>query len=213
MHAGYPIMGQRSAVKELVDVEHMRKHGLWGPIHELGHNQQRACWEFPSHTTECTCNLWSVYVHEEVLGMDRGKVGDTNVAIFIVMKKSIGSKYYYILFVVFQAHPNMTLENRKNRTTSYVKNGAKLSEWHMWVALETYMQVILSNGFKKTNTFYYNVFFIIIVEQQLQMYFKGFHFSQIRNCCNLTHAAPGKVWLGCLEKGVCVLPRDEQLPQ
>lgn len=84
MHAGYPIMGQKSAVQELVDVEYMRKHGLWGPIHELGHNQQRACWEFPSHTTECTCNLWSVYVHEEVLGMDRGKVEYTIVAIFIV---------------------------------------------------------------------------------------------------------------------------------
>lgn len=47
---------------------------LWGPIHELGHNQQRSCWEFPSHTTECTCNLWSVYVHEEVLGINRAKV-------------------------------------------------------------------------------------------------------------------------------------------
>lgn len=143
MHAGYPIMGQKSAVKELVDVEHMRKHGLWGPIHELGHNQQRACWEFPSHTTECTCNLWSVYVHEEVLGMERGKVGDTNVAVFLVMKKAIDSKYNYILFTALQAHPNVTLENRKNRTMNYVKKGAKLSEWSMWVALETYMQVNL----------------------------------------------------------------------
>lgn len=79
MHAGYPIMGQKSAVQELVDVEYMRKHGLWGPIHELGHNQQRACWEFPSHTTECTCNLWSVYVHEEVLRINRGKVWSTQL--------------------------------------------------------------------------------------------------------------------------------------
>lgn len=37
----------------------------------------------------------------------------------------------------------MTLENRNNRKKNYVKNGAQLSEWHMWVALETYMQVIL----------------------------------------------------------------------
>ena len=60
---------------EVVDAEAIRRSGLWGPIHELGHNQQRGCWEFPSHTTECTCNLWSVYVHEEVLGIPRGKVG------------------------------------------------------------------------------------------------------------------------------------------
>lgn len=131
MHAGYPIMGHQSAVQELVDVEHMRQHGLWGPIHELGHNQQRSCWEFPSHTTECTCNLWSVYVHEEVLGMDRGK-----------------------------AHPNMTSENRDNRMRAYVKNGAKLSEWHMWVALETYMQLQETFGwdaFKKVFACYHEM--------------------------------------------------------
>lgn len=48
-----------------------------------------------------------------------------------------------IISLSMQAHPNMTLENRNNRKKAYVKNGAKLSEWHMWVALETYMQVIL----------------------------------------------------------------------
>lgn len=74
MHAGYPIMCHKSSANELVKVDHMRSHGLWGPIHELGHNQQRGCWEFPPNTTECTCNLWSVYVHEEVLGINRSKV-------------------------------------------------------------------------------------------------------------------------------------------
>ncbi|XP_071351951.1 TRPM8 channel-associated factor homolog [Trachinotus anak] len=108
MHAGYPIMAHKSTAAELVSID----HGLWGPIHELGHNQQRGCWEFPPHTTECTCNLWSVYVHEEVLGINRA-----------------------------QAHEAMTLENRNRRAEEYAKGGKKLSSWHMWVALETYMQL------------------------------------------------------------------------
>lgn len=74
MHSGYPIMGHNATALEMIDIKTMKDSGLWGPIHELGHNQQRACWEFPPHTTECTCNLWSVYVHEEVLGIDRAKV-------------------------------------------------------------------------------------------------------------------------------------------
>lgn len=73
MHAGYPIMAFTAAAHGLVDVDTM-KRGMWGPIHELGHNQQRGCWEFPPHTTEGTCNLWSLYVHQEVLGKDWAQV-------------------------------------------------------------------------------------------------------------------------------------------
>ncbi|XP_051252627.1 LOW QUALITY PROTEIN: TRPM8 channel-associated factor homolog [Dicentrarchus labrax] len=112
MHAGYPIMTQKSAASQLVNVELARSKGLWGFIHELGHNQQRSCWEFPSHTTECTCNLWSVYVHEEVLGINREK-----------------------------AHPAMALAKRNSRAEEYAKGGKKLSSWNTWVALETYMQL------------------------------------------------------------------------
>lgn len=74
MHAGYPIMGHTSTGTIMTSVTKITTGGLWGPVHELGHNQQRGCWEFPSHTTECTCNLWSVYVHEELLGIKRAKV-------------------------------------------------------------------------------------------------------------------------------------------
>ncbi|KAI2667013.1 hypothetical protein H4Q32_029351 [Labeo rohita] len=74
MHAGYPIMMQTVSAPELVNVQEAYKKGLWGQIHELGHNQQCRVWEFPPHTTECTCNLWSVYVHEKVLGLNRFKV-------------------------------------------------------------------------------------------------------------------------------------------
>uniref|UniRef100_A0A673BG14 Peptidase M60 domain-containing protein n=1 Tax=Sphaeramia orbicularis TaxID=375764 RepID=A0A673BG14_9TELE len=112
MHAGYPVMAHRSTAGELVSIKHAKTEGHWGIIHELGHNQQRACWEFPSHTTECTCNLWSVYVHEEVLGINRAK-----------------------------AHPNMTLAKRNSRAEQYAKGGRNLSKWSMWVALETYMQL------------------------------------------------------------------------
>ncbi|XP_041796255.1 TRPM8 channel-associated factor homolog [Chelmon rostratus] len=131
MHAGYPIMTHRSTASELVSTDHARSKGLWGPIHELGHNQQRSCWEFPSHTTECTCNLWSVYVHEEVLGINRA-----------------------------QAHPNMTLANRHRRAKEYAKGGKKLSSWSMWVALETYMQLQDKFGwdaFKKVFAVYHKM--------------------------------------------------------
>ena len=74
MHAGYPIMMLSSVVAEVTDWEGARARGLWSFLHELGHNQQRACWEFAPHTTECTCNLWSVYVSEEVLGITREQV-------------------------------------------------------------------------------------------------------------------------------------------
>ena len=74
MHCGYPVMAHRESAGALVNAARNEHKDLWGSIHELGHNQQRGCWEFPSHTTECTCNLWSVYVHEEVLGIDRAQV-------------------------------------------------------------------------------------------------------------------------------------------
>ncbi|KAL0972775.1 hypothetical protein UPYG_G00194600 [Umbra pygmaea] len=112
MHAGYPVMMHPDEAWKLMDPVAMRSSGLWGAIHELGHNQQRGVWEFPYHTTECTCNLWSVYVNEEVLGVKRD-----------------------------QAHPNMTLANRQCRAEEYAKGGRNLAAWDMWVALETYMQL------------------------------------------------------------------------
>ncbi|XP_056428954.1 TRPM8 channel-associated factor homolog [Hyla sarda] len=115
MHAGYPIMCHLPSATALVSLENIKK-GLWGPVHELGHNQQRGAWEFPPHTTEATCNLWSVYVHETVLGIPRDK-----------------------------AHPNLKPEARENRVKQYVKNGANLAQWSVWIALETYLQ--LQEGF------------------------------------------------------------------
>ncbi|CAL9684480.1 unnamed protein product [Knipowitschia caucasica] len=112
MHAGYPIMAHKAPAAEMVSVKHATTQGLWGSIHELGHNQQRGCWEFPPHTTEATCNLWSVYVHDTVLKLPREK-----------------------------GHEQMQAGRRKSRAENYAKNGRKLSEWDMWTALETYMQL------------------------------------------------------------------------
>ncbi|XP_077330028.1 TRPM8 channel-associated factor homolog [Lithobates pipiens] len=111
MHAGYPIMGPTSVAKTITDVEQIKK-GCWALIHELGHNEQRSNWEFPPNTTEATCNLWSVYVHETVLNISRDK-----------------------------AHPNLKPNNRETRIQEYLKNGANLKKWEAWTALETYLQL------------------------------------------------------------------------
>ncbi|KAG7321764.1 hypothetical protein KOW79_014622 [Hemibagrus wyckioides] len=131
MHAGYPVMIHSTSAAELMNIETARKNGFWGAIHELGHNQQCSVWEFPPHTTECTCNLWSVYVNEEVLGVNRTK-----------------------------AHPNMTPENRKTRAKNYVKEGRNLENWSVWTALETYMQLQEKFGwdaFKKVFAAYHSI--------------------------------------------------------
>ncbi|XP_030633516.1 TRPM8 channel-associated factor homolog [Chanos chanos] len=112
MHAGYPVMMHSSSARALVDPGKARKTGLWGAIHELGHNQQRGVWEFPPHTTECTCNIWSVYIHETVLGVIRER-----------------------------AHQNMSSDRRLTRAKNYVKSGRDLKNWSVWTALETYMQL------------------------------------------------------------------------
>ncbi|XP_074536529.1 TRPM8 channel-associated factor homolog [Halichoeres trimaculatus] len=112
MHAGYPIMMHKASAAALVSVERARTKGLWGSIHEMGHNQQRGCWEFPPHTTECTCNLWSMYVHETVFGMSKGK-----------------------------AHGAISPASRTKRIEGFVKGGRKLKGWSMWMALETYIQL------------------------------------------------------------------------
>uniref|UniRef100_A0A8C8RGJ7 Peptidase M60 domain-containing protein n=1 Tax=Pelusios castaneus TaxID=367368 RepID=A0A8C8RGJ7_9SAUR len=119
MHSGYPIMCHLDSVKELVNVKHIQASGVWGPVHELGHNQQRAGWEFPSHTTEATCNLWSVYVHEKVLGIPREI-----------------------------AHKDLQMENRKKRVSDYLDKGAQLKDWNVWTALETYLQLQESFGWE-----------------------------------------------------------------
>ncbi|XP_043823469.1 TRPM8 channel-associated factor 2-like [Dromiciops gliroides] len=112
MHSGYPIMGHLDIVNALLSEHNIRKYGLWGPLHEMGHNQQRNDLEFPPHTTEATCNIWTVYVHETVLNISRN---DT--------------------------HPALRPKERQNRLKDYQTKGASLSRWYGWTALETYLQL------------------------------------------------------------------------
>lgn len=113
MHAGYPIMCHLQSVQDLLSETGIRSRGLWGPIHELGHNQQQHGWEFPPNTTEATCNLWSVYVHETVLDIPRA-----------------------------QAHPALSCAEREKRIKVHLGKGAPLHDWNVWTALETYLQVL-----------------------------------------------------------------------
>ncbi len=48
----------------MVSLEHMRK-GAWGLFHELGHNHQAREWTFEG-TGEVTCNLWSLYLSQNL---------------------------------------------------------------------------------------------------------------------------------------------------
>ncbi|XP_043821123.1 TRPM8 channel-associated factor 2-like isoform X2 [Dromiciops gliroides] len=41
MHSGYPIMCHKNQPEEIINEKRIRSSGIWGPIHELGHNQQR----------------------------------------------------------------------------------------------------------------------------------------------------------------------------
>ncbi|MEQ2238084.1 hypothetical protein ILYODFUR_029795 [Ilyodon furcidens] len=131
MHSGYPVMMHSSIGAELFNPEDARTKGLWGETHELGHNQQRSYWEFPPHTTQATCNLWSVSVHEEVLGLNRAK-----------------------------AHPSMTSASRKDCVETYVREGRKLKNWNVWTDLETYLQLQKKFGwaaFKRVFANYQNM--------------------------------------------------------
>ncbi|KAJ7329293.1 hypothetical protein JRQ81_015467 [Phrynocephalus forsythii] len=112
MHSGYPIMSNVGAMQEIMDMQAFQTKGTWGPIHELGHNQQRREWEFPPHTTEATCNLWSVYVNETVLHIPREK-----------------------------AHPELLPHCRQARIKNYIQQGAKLENFTLFTALEPYLQL------------------------------------------------------------------------
>ncbi|XP_004594504.2 TRPM8 channel-associated factor 3-like [Ochotona princeps] len=112
MHEGYPIMGQMQILPRLIDETAIRSSGVWGAIHEVGHNFQQPAWKFHPHSTEADCNLWSVYVHEEVLKIPRER-----------------------------AHSSLKPESRRERIKLHLGMGAPLSNWNTWTALETYLQL------------------------------------------------------------------------
>jgi hypothetical protein len=58
--------------KDSVDLPKLAKEGNWGFFHELGHNHQRTAWTFDGQT-EVTCNLFSLYVMEKLVGKPQGR--------------------------------------------------------------------------------------------------------------------------------------------
>jgi hypothetical protein len=73
MHSGYPFMCWIDpSQKDSIDLPKLTKEGNWGFFHELGHNHQRTSWTFEGQT-EVTCNLFSLYVMEKLVGKPQGK--------------------------------------------------------------------------------------------------------------------------------------------
>lgn len=68
MHSGYPIMTHLDAVADMTQVDRLAQ-GSWGLFHELGHNHQDGMWTFDG-TVEVTCNLFSMYICQEVCGLE-----------------------------------------------------------------------------------------------------------------------------------------------
>ena len=73
MHSGYPFMCWIDpSQKDSIDLPKLTKEGNWGFFHELGHNHQSKSWTFDGQT-EVTCNLFSLYVMEKLVGKPQGR--------------------------------------------------------------------------------------------------------------------------------------------
>ena len=132
MHSSYPVAAHTGgAAEKAVDAKKLRSEGDWGFFHEYGHNHQHNLWSLPG-TGETTCNLWSVYIYEELIGKNRDNT-----------------------------HGAIQPLNRKQRINAYFNNGRNFqSEWSVWTALETYLMVQEEFGwepFKKVFDEYNNL--------------------------------------------------------
>ncbi|MDF1756530.1 MAG: M60 family metallopeptidase [Verrucomicrobiales bacterium] len=113
LHSGYPVCGHIGEHSLLaVNPDKLKNDGFWGFFHEYGHNHQHSLWALPN-TVETTCNLWSVYLYEELIGKPRTQ---THGAI----------------------SPLTRLQTRKK----YFSTGADFEkDWSMWTALDTYLLI------------------------------------------------------------------------
>ena len=69
MHSGYPFMAHDLSVPDVVNYTFMSENGDWGMFHELGHNHQWMPSTLPGNT-ETTCNFASVYLMEDLVGVE-----------------------------------------------------------------------------------------------------------------------------------------------
>jgi hypothetical protein len=73
MHSGYPVMCMiNPSQKDSINLPELINKGDWGFIHELGHNHQHTSWTFVGQE-EVTCNLFSLYVMEKLVGKPEGR--------------------------------------------------------------------------------------------------------------------------------------------
>lgn len=113
LHSGYPVCGHTGVHSELaVNAEKLRKDGFWGFFHEYGHNHQHALWALPG-TLETTCNFWSIYIYEELIGKSRE-----------------------------EAHRALSPLVRLQTRRRYFETGADFDKnWNMWTALDTFLLI------------------------------------------------------------------------
>lgn len=113
MHSSYPVAAhQDKSAPQAVDAKSLKTEGNWGFFHEYGHNHQHNLWALPG-TGETTCNLWSVYIYEEYLGINRNNT-----------------------------HRAIRPLDRKQRTNAYFEGGATFDpDWSVWTALEAYLMI------------------------------------------------------------------------
>lgn len=118
MHSGYPIMIHLPQAKEMVTVSDREKPG-WGFYHELGHNHQQPEWTFEG-TVEVTCNLFSLYIFEKVIG--NGKTS---------------------------GHGQVSPKAQQEHWEKHRKAGAPFAAWKAdpFLALTSYIQLIDGFGF------------------------------------------------------------------
>ena len=106
MHSGYPFMAHDLSVAGVVNVSYMSENGDWGMFHELGHNHQWMPSTLPG-TTETGCNFASVYLMEDLVGVE--------------------------------GHGAVDPEQRAARMEPYFEDGSNISNWSVWIALDTYL--------------------------------------------------------------------------
>jgi hypothetical protein len=130
MHSGYPFMAHHASVAGVVNGSKMYQDGDWGMFHELGHNHQWGPATLPG-TTETTCNLYSVKLMADLVGKPPR-----------------------------DGHSALNNASAKNRVETHFDNGAPLSSWSVWTALETYLQIQEEFGWEPITAayaeYYYN---------------------------------------------------------
>lgn len=79
MHSGYPVMTHLDIIDAVVDLPRLETgDGMWGFVHELGHNLQRGEWTFDG-TGEVTNNVIGLYSLERCCKLPQGERGHPGV--------------------------------------------------------------------------------------------------------------------------------------